>query len=128
MSCVISTSDEPEGIWSIRNSIYEIFVAGLMQRFGSESRVGDCLKRSQYFQALDLESLRTKEPEFACEMIDALLVGCREIGAEQGRLFSERARPFAHSHDEVMSAFADLSDLLTRFRSSITSSKLGEKG
>ena len=128
MSCVVSISDKPEGIWSVRSSVYENFVTDMLRRSGSESRVADCLKRSLYFQALDLGSLRAKDPEFACEVIDALVVACREVSADRSVSLSERAHLCVEWQDEAEVAFANLAELLMRFRQSITSPSFGEKG
>jgi hypothetical protein len=113
---VISISKRPEDIWGIRNAIYEWFVALSIQRFGSDARVTEALKQSQYFQALSLEAMRREDPAFASVLTDSLLVIAREIAEGKHALADHCGRPWPELQKETEHAFAALVDLLTRFQ------------
>jgi hypothetical protein len=116
MSCVISISNRSEGIWGIRNTIYEWFVGLVLQRFGSDARLTESLKQSQYFQALGLDRTRSEDPALASVLTASLLVIAREIADGKHALTDYGGRPWPELQKETEHAFAALVELLTRFR------------
>jgi len=114
MACTISTSEEPECVWMIQNSIYEWFIKLATQRYEDDAGVSSHLNMSVYTNGISLDIVYKKNPDLAQRIMTALKVVAEEVANGKHKLINEDGSPRPEMQEKCNSAFATLSLMLER--------------
>ena len=114
MACTISTSQEQECVWMIKNSLYEWFIKLVTQRYQDDLEVTSQLVRSVYTNGISLDILYEKNPDLTRRIVVALKEVATEIANGRHVIMNEDAFSSPDGQKKCRDAFLQLIPILEK--------------